>query len=424
MVRPRLSQFPTSKAWLGQFGASDQEAAVKLLDTIVLLNEEEVSTALRSQIYDLAKERKGKRQRLALYAEREFATNAIFNSVLAPDSTGRMRRRAVGRKVDAVKPVRGSPRVGSEGLVAFVISQAKEAWPEIIMNHPGPDLIRGKVQPAGSIVIVTDFIGSGTRVRTMLDAFWAVPTVRSWASRHLINFKVIAAAGTASGETSVRRHRAHPDVRIQYAIPTIVSAADWRNKWIDLIKGYGPDTGRGTGRSGFGGSAALVAFNYRMPNNTPALLHKTEGAWRALYDGPAPDDLRPAFGMKTVSEVAKTAAESTGVVLSPDLSPEDAAMVLVLTLIRGRWRHGAEIALAERTGLAVPDIWDVLKRALRRGYLTPQGRLTDSGQAVLSAGRQQERKKPEVPTRSEPYYPLQLRTPRGPSSTRRPLGRP
>ncbi len=400
MVRPQLSKFSAAKAWLGQFGPADQQAAAEFLDAILLLNEEEVSAALRSQLYDLAKARRGKHRRIAVYAEREFEKKSVFDSVPTADKNGRLRMRALGRTVSAVKPVRGSPRVGSEGLVAFVISQAKEAWPLIIMNHPGPDLIRGKTQPAGTIVIVTDFIGSGTRVRSMLDAFWAVPSVRSWVSRRLINFTVIAAAGTAKGEANVRRHRVHPSVQLKYAVPTVGTAAEWRvsDKWFKLMDGYGPDAGRGAHRYGFGGDAALVAFNYRLPNNTPAMLHKSEGAWHALFDGPAPDDLRPAFGMRTAIEVVEAAAESTGIVLAPDISPADAAMVLVLTLMSGRWRRGAEIALAERTGMSVPDVWDVLRRALRLGFLTPQGRLTDAGHAALAAGRRQERKRPEVPT--------------------------
>ncbi|WP_287181033.1 hypothetical protein [Mesorhizobium sp.] len=85
-----------------------------------------------------------------------------------------MRKRAIGRSgPPAVKPVRGLARVGSEGLLAFVASQQKEAWPDIFMNHPGPDSLRAKSAPAGEVVIITDFIGSGNRIRSMLDKFWA-----------------------------------------------------------------------------------------------------------------------------------------------------------------------------------------------------------------------------------------------------------
>jgi hypothetical protein len=346
---------------------------------------------------------------------------------MVPDANGRLRRRSTGRKGPApVKPVRGSGRVGSEGLVAFVISQAHETKPKSFMNHPGPDILRGKTSPAGSIGVVTDFIGSGSRVREMLDAFWAVPSVRSWVSRKWIDFKVIAAAATVAGVANVKRHRLRPQILFQHVAPTIVSFPDWRQagEWLQLIERYGPDAGRGASHYGFGGNAALVAFNYRIPNNTAAILHRTHDSWRALYDGAAPDDLGPAFRLRTPNKVIGQAAVDCGVVIATDLPLEDAALVLILTLLRGRWRAGAEVALAERTGMAVPDIMDILARALKHGFVNGSGRLTDAGQAFLAAGRRSERERPVVATNPAPYYPLVLRTPRGPSSTRRPSGRP
>src|SRR5690348_2604407 len=108
MSRPPLSQFPTAGAWLDQFRVGDQKAAAAFLDAILLLNEEQVSNAIRTQLDDLCKRRKGKHRRIALYAEREFETAAIFKSVPTPDKTGRLRMRAIGRKgPEPVRPIRG-----------------------------------------------------------------------------------------------------------------------------------------------------------------------------------------------------------------------------------------------------------------------------------------------------------------------------
>jgi len=426
MAHPPISEFPSATKWLSQFNSADRAAAASLLDAMVLLNEEQVSRAIREQIYELCKMRKGKHRRMALYAEREFSTAAAFQSELKPDRNGKIRMRAVGRTAAAVRPIRGGSRVGSEGWVSFIISQAQEAWPNTIMNHPGPDLIRGKTSPPGTMVIVTDFIGSGSRVRAMLDVFWAVPSVRAWHSRKYIDFKIIAAAATMDGMAAIRKHRVKPDVLVQSVVPTIRTFPDWKksSEWLSLINRYGPDAGRGASRYGFGGQGALVALSYRLPNNTPALIHNSSEVWHALYVGPAPDDLRPAFGIRTEAEMLASAAEATGVSFADRLTPADASLVLILSLMRGRWRNGKEIALAERTGLSVPDVWGILRRALKQRLLTPSGRLTDAGQSTLAAGRKNERRRPDIPTNPEPYYPTQLRTPRGPSSTRRPPGRP
>ena len=121
---------------------------------------------------------------------------------------------------------------------------------------------------------------------------------------------------------------------------------------------------------------------------------------------------------------ASEAASSVGIELADDLQVIDQELMVVLSLLRGRWRAGSELALAERTGLAVPEVLDLMRKALRDGLITREGRLTDAGQLFVQAGRRSERHRPRVPTRTEPYYPEQLRTPRGPSSTRRPSGRP
>jgi hypothetical protein len=394
---------------------------------MLLLNEEQVSTAIRKHLDILARRRSGKRRRVALYAEREFATEKIFIEQLVTDKRGRLRRRAVGSTGPAgVKPIRGATRVGSEGLISFLIAQEKEVWPRIYMTQPGPDRLRAKSGPAGSITVVTDFIGSGRRVRTMLDKFWAVHSVKAWKSRGWIDFKVVAAAATSAGLSNVRRHRLLPEVLVEHIAPTIDDYPEGsrRRSWQALVTGYGPTAGRGTGRFGFGDAGALIAFSYRIPNNTPALIHQSEGDWQALYEGPAPIDLREVFGLRSAEEIVNTAAINVGITLGTGLTTADQQLVVVMSMLKGRWRAGTEVALAERTGLTVPNVLDLLSKAFKTGLITREGRLTDAGQALLQAGRRGERQRPEVPTQSEPYYPMQLRTPRRPSSTRRPSGRP
>ena len=427
ILRPPLSATETGKAWLSQFALSDRLAAASLLDALMLMNDEQVATALRSLLADLAELPSGSRKRVALYAEREIAEATVFRVELVTDDDGRLRRRAVGRQGPApVRPIRGSTRVGSEGWVAFVISQAVKASRGIFLNHPGPDRLRSRRQPVGALAIVSDFIGSGTRVRTMLDKFWAVPTVRSWFSRGWISFKVVAAVGTREGLQAVRNHRVAPEVLVQQVAPQLT---DHENRqayrtWRTLIETYGPDLVGGAGRRGFRDSSALIAFSYGIPNNTPLILHAAGEGWRPLYSGAAPLDLRSTFGLQSRAERVKLAAIATGVDLAPDLSLPHAEMVVFLRAIRGRWRTGAQTAIAEVTGMTEPEVLAALKRGSEHGYLDAKGRLTDAGQAALGAAERRERKRPTVPTNPEPYYPLQLRTSRGSSSISRPSGRP
>lgn len=412
MDRPWLSATATGQRWLAQFSPQDRPAATALLNAMLLLNEEQVAVPIRGLLYELAERRGGFRRRVGLYAEREFAEATAFKIMRVADINGRFRRRAVGRAGPAaVQPRRGSPRVGSEGLIAFTISQAVEAWPQIYANQPGPDRIRAK-RPIGALAIVTDFIGSGTRVRTLLDKFWAVPSVKAWVSRGWLEFKVVAAAGTSLGIEEVRSHRTNPEVLVEHVVPTIFDAARGNQKahWLSLISRYGPNPSS-VNSTGFLNSGALIAFNYRIPNNTPELLRESANGWRALYDGPAPEELRAAFGLQDPLERARPAATAVGIELNNNLSADEAEMVLVLNTIGSRWFEGEESAIAELTGITVRKLVLIRHDAVRTGILRPDGRLTDAGQATRRAGTRVERQRPTIPTSLEFYYPMQLRVP-------------
>lgn len=412
---PTLSQTAIGVAWLEQFGPADRVTAAGLLDAMLLLNEEQVATSIRSALDRIAEGQRHRKRRVALYAEREFDAALIFNVQKLPDLAGRLRRRAVGYNgPPPVRPTRGRTRVGSEGFVAHLISQASERWDRVFMNHPGPERLRGKTAPAGEIVIVTDFLGSGTRVLTMLEKFWAVPTVKSWKSRDMVRFRVVAAAATASALSKVRRHRLRPLVEVEWITPTVKSNSDYRAvaSWTRLIQSNGPEQGRGTGRFGFGGDGALIAFNYRLPNNTPAMIHHGENGWRPLYMGAAPTELRDVFSVRSLGQAVAAAAQSNGVVFGQELTEEEQQTVLVLSMIKGRWYKGAEIALASRTSLPTPLVMDILVHAFRSGLITRSGRMTDKGYNFMASGRSGERKTPIIATSKVPYYPESLRIPR------------
>jgi len=330
--------------------------------------------------------------------------------MLTPDKAGRIRRRAVGRAGPvAVSPKRGSRRVGSEGLVAFVLSQVTEAWPRIFANQPGPDRIRGK-RPIGTLVIVADFIGSGNRVRRVLDKFWAVSSVKAWVSRKWLDLKIVGAAGTLVGIERVRSHRLTPEVLVDHIVPTLFDARR-SGRWIDLIETYGANPGAADA-AGYEQTGALIAFSYRIPNNVPALIRESGNGWKSLYDGPAPEGLRLSFGLNEPKERLERGAAALGVQLDSNLSSEDAEVVLVLNAVGSRWAQGEENSIAELTGLGVRRLGLIRQDAIRTGLLRPDGRLTDQGQVTRRAGIKSERKRPTIPTSLAPYYPMQLRVPR------------
>jgi hypothetical protein len=415
-ARVLLSQSETGKAWLAQFSSTDDvKAAGNLLDAMLLLSDNDVADAIRDGIDELANDWRGRGRALALYAEREFDSGEAYKSLDVADATGRIRRRAVSYS-GPVKPTRGKMRVGSEGTVAYLISQLVERWPQLLKNHPGPRSIRAKSSPVGAIVIVTDLIGSGTRVNKMLDKFWRVPSVRSWVSGKWIEFIVVTAAGTPEGIATVESHRVHPILIAEHIVPTIGTWKDQAlaNKWRQLIANYGPSHGRGSvARDGYAESAALVALSSRIPNNTPAIIHQSDGSnWRALYDGAAPADLRPLFRMRDEPEQIKLAAEAIGVELAPDLGANDAKLVVVLSAPPSLLRRQDIVAIAAATTLSRSEVERIILQAVTNGLLTPKWRLSEAGQEILKANRRGDRRKSPIATNSKPYYPQTLRIPR------------
>ncbi|MEW6644486.1 MAG: hypothetical protein AB1586_28555 [Pseudomonadota bacterium] len=375
-----------------------------------------MSDAIRDSIDKFASGWRGGGRSLALYAEREFDSGEAYKSLDVADAGGRIRRRAVSYS-GPVKPTRGKMRVGSEGTVAYLISQLVERWPKLLKNHPGPKSIRAKSSPVGAIVIVTDLIGSGTRVNRMLDKFWRVPSVKSWVSGKWIEFIVVAAAGTPEGIGAVESHRLRPAVIAEHIVPTIGSWKDQAlaKEWRQLITNYGPRHGRGgVAREGYADSAALVALSSRLPNNTPAIIHQSDGSnWRALYEGAAPADLRPHFRMRDEPERTKLAAEALGVELAPDLNTKDAKLVVVLSAPPSLLRRQDVVAIAAATTLPRSEVERIILQAVTDGLLTPKWRLTEAGQRILKANRRGDRRKSPIATNSEPYYPQSLRIPRG-----------
>lgn len=117
---------------------------------------------------------------------------------------------------------------------------------------------------------MTDFIGSGDRARTLLDAMWNVASIRSWHSGKFIKFWVMAYSGTDIGVHNVRSHRFSPNVHIVNECPTLFNSfGEGKDEMIELCKKYGYFS---KDPLGWKKTAALLAFEHGAPNNMPAIF--------------------------------------------------------------------------------------------------------------------------------------------------------
>jgi hypothetical protein len=406
-----LAETKSAIDWIRQFKYSEQLAAAELLNSLQLFDETTVATLISRKLDELVSQG----VRAALYAEREIAENAIFKSEEVTDASGRVRSRAMGKGPPAVKPRRGAKRVGSEGFIAFLISQAVKRYPKVFLNQPGPEQFRkSRGKGVRAIVIVTDFIGTGARVRRYLDAFWNVPSVASWHSRRLVSFYVVAASSTPEGMRLIQRHKCKPAILTGFITPTIRARPPaQRDKWIEFAEKHGPLEEP----LGFGNLGALIAFRYGIPNNAPKVLWDRDSDCEPFMPAQSPADALQAFqsdeGDARLRRLLQHLRQNirnwiTGLTT---YSQDRKLKLAFLSSLGGKWWPGREILLAQKNGLTVPEVLRLKEHSIKQGWIGDDGRLTDRGRKLVHATRPQQRRKPVVNATTVPYYPKQLRAP-------------
>jgi len=408
-----LSESLSARRWIDQFDLCDQNEAASLIDRLELFSETQVADAIARQLEAIDTVS----GRVALYAEREVAEATAFPIERYFDAHGRARERAMpNARFKPVAPRRGATRVGSEGWMAFLISQAVKANPRFV-NHPSPQqyLSTNKRNRIRKIVIVTDFIGSGDRIWTMLDKFWRVPTFAAWWSRGYIRFHIVAAAGTSAGVARIRSHPCKATVGVGSVVPALTGPQPkhWAAAWLALVSQYGKGHDKPLGHKGI---AALVAFEYGMPNNVPAILGEKFKRWKPFYRGRAPHDLRPFFGLPpTWADLLRSAVEHGWAEFKHALDfrsrrRDRTEMLAFLLALRGRWHSDAEIEVAERSGLPTESVLRLRRVAMDAGWISDRSRLTDSGRKLLKAGTMKTKRMTKTVVGSTvPYYPTSLR---------------
>lgn len=412
----------STHAWLAQFAPADQRTAVELLREIQLVSRNAFVERLRGLILQLLDSGE---QPVALYAEREIHTRLGKPDRLFKETTGKIKR-ARGVGPTPVKPTRSyDPKVGSEGIVAQLVSELCREFSGRLIDHPGPDKIRKlKVR---RFMLVTDFIGSGRRAKRYLDAAWRVRSVRSWWSLRStkgLSFEVVAYSATPDGTDVVKAHPSAPEIHAVTVCPTIrhITANGRRERLKRLCLTYDPKKGNRQGALGFEETGALIAFAHGAPNNAPRLLQTSTENWAALFPKRITSATRHTFDAKE-SDADEVRSRLEG--------------MRQTRLAQGDWiegtRPGARLhltvlaalahsprtdeALLHKTGLSIIDIQNALATALANGWIGDSRHLTDRGRAELANARKAGRRKESIPEEPvELYYPKSLRAPSGVSS--------
>lgn len=168
------------RQWLEHFDEADRPNAGKLLALVKLvpgdLLREEITTLLERRLSE------GKKP-VALFNESERrmwkgSPNRLFEEETRANGKGigQKTTRAEGKTGPALVPRQRSvdEKIGSEGVMANILTQFQKGRGKDVVLSPGPDTFR--TRRIRRFILVTDFIGSGTRAETLACPLLSGPT--------------------------------------------------------------------------------------------------------------------------------------------------------------------------------------------------------------------------------------------------------
>lgn len=419
------------EAWLQQFQLGDRALAQQLLEAFLFVSRDDFVDNMRAM---LIREADGIEGKVALYAERELGHYRGIPHRLFKEARRKIRRAIGSAGPAAVKPTKAyDPSVGSEGIVAQMISELCKEYPSKFINHPGPDQIREG--QARAFWVVTDLVGSGDRAWNYLEAAWLVRSVRSWRSGGFIKFAVMTYAATEAGERRISSHSSRPNVSMVQPCPTIDSmfSKSTAESMKRLCSAYDP-TSRDTSQDlwawrpsslGHRNTGALMAFAHGAPNNVPLMFYKAPRSkkkkWVPLFPARVSAGLpKDVFGVELSANQIKDRLVALGhpkLAHSGALQTSDiptAKIFLVLSAVSHPQRLNDRV-LAERTKLRIYELTELLKLMTSYGWIDSRRRLTDQGAGQLAHARRQLQLGTEVTPvgKEQPivYYPKSLRRP-------------
>ena len=405
----------TKKEWLSQFDSSEQHIAQQLLETIHTVSHDEFARVMERLI-------KGRYEQscepTAVFVEREVKKSSgggpcrLFKEKkVRVKGRRKYALRACGPSPAVLHSARGDKSdVGSEGLMASITGQLARIKNLHFETNPSPNLFRtAKIR---HIFVVTDLVGSGDRIWNFLESAWRVRSIKSWHSKGLIKFTVLAYATTSAGEQRVRSHPCGAEIVKALECPTIESKFGTDNEISNLCQKYY----RGTGEPlGYKNTGALIVFRHGCPNNVPRILFESPKGWNALFPGRVGslsfDELRPKFVELAYGDVL----DGLGYVdlgrknFFLNLPESGKKLVLLMCAIR-KGMHTPE-ALCAGTKLPLFEVDDLLKIGLVQHLVTENKRLTDLGIGTLSSIVAKSDKEALPKREKSYYYPKQLRLP-------------
>jgi hypothetical protein len=405
----RPSETADGQAWLGNFHRADVETATLVIDSLRVLGLSTLQIKLQ-QLLDEAAENGSIEFPAFVVPERNLGHFGIAE----PDQATAVAWR------DFLPGADLSVTPGSDGFVGMVLRDYARAdgsrrlsngrW---IAADANIDALRAA--RCRSIVILTDFVGTGQQAEAFAGTIARNRTVNSWRSLHLVAVHVAAVAGQQSGVARLRESSYVDAVHIIESAPTIWTKfpdSDLQGAVVDLCRTYGLERNLALG---YGESGGLLTTERNAPDNLPSIFIQQTQGWKALFaDRKMPRKFVQELGDYRPSEHLEALAERVGQLrLGRNerlQSMRQSSRTLLSALTMASEAAVGPLALAESLGIDVQEA-DAYLGALRDwGFIDDSGRITSGGRRELSEHKRGRRRTTAyLQGSSESYYPLGLR---------------
>jgi hypothetical protein len=399
----RPSETSAGQVWLNRFIADERSAATILIDSLEIRDHVEILNGLRGELLQWA----------------EDVPTDFPASLISVRSLEDLPALAEGEHVafDTFNPGEHFPALpGSEADIGGMCRSLIESKPDLFLP-PGTTLPGLKDKKARSLILITDYCGSGKQVQDFAASFTRNTTIASWISLKLMKIHVLTYASSmeASRLLGSERHVSYTTITSAKSAKSANWSTDERTA-IEALCLKHADTGLTEQPLGYKGSFGLYLSNLRVPNNLPQILIRAGGDWPGLFANRqvpngfyselrsyVPDvSLEQTLRNLGAADIADRIAESNRPV--PGLRALAALHLLEYKM--------TEDQVFEMLNISSDDLAKLRATLISLGLMTLENRVTPAGRRELQLARRTRLRPARFqPKHNEPidYLPTQLR---------------
>lgn len=399
-----LSETPSGRRWLENFASVDVPAATLLLEGLRFVSLSELSRGLKERLD-------------SFIADGTIETPALVIPERALEDLGVPEEdRMTAVAYDDFDPEAKLDQLpGSDAFVAALARDVLRLDPDQWLR-PGGGVEAMRDRRCRSIVILTDYSGSGNRIIRMAGALARNRTIRSWRSRGRIRIHAVAFAASPAADEAVAATKVVARLWAVETAPTFETGP-----WSPEVRSAIEDLCRTECRLaaswalGYKESAGRFLTERGAPNNLPAVLWQTSGTWKPLFPcRTVPVEVARDLEGSRPSESLSALADRVGQLRVgrneriKNMRSASRLMLQALLLLGQRRRSRA--ALAAELSIDTVDTEGLLDTLQMLGFIDEQDSVTSAGRSEINAQKSGLRRTTaSLSGNDNVYYPMSLR---------------